>query len=288
MLRSLGASSAQADPLAGGSVNRTFRVDRAGGAPVVLRFPVDPLREDEFPAEAWAAAAAARAGIPTAEPLGHGVVAGVPYAVSEYVEPDPGPLDRPWTWLGSYARRLGTVGVEGAPHQLFSRFGRDLDVAWQAHLQYNAAALTPDDRLRRDGAYRSADELRAVLAELAGRRFDFGLAHGDLAPRNLVGRGPHRPPVLIDWGAATTGPSPWTDARKVFECAVVDGTVSSDEHDEFTASVGLTSAADRRTLSAMTVLHLVDVARWASDRRPDRYGEYVARCRAGLERLRRW
>ncbi|WP_259362838.1 hypothetical protein [Curtobacterium sp. ME12] len=35
----------------------------------------------------------------------------------------------------------------------------------------------------------------------------------------------------------------------------------------------------------MTALHLLDVTRWARDRRPDLYDEYLGRCRSGLERI---
>lgn len=92
--------------------------------------------------------------------------------------------------------------------------------------------------------------------------------------------------MLIDWGAAETGPSPWTDARRVFEWAFVDGSISLQEHDEFAAAAGLASSADHRRLAVMTELHLLDVTRWALDKRPDLYSEYRDRCRAGLERIR--
>lgn len=57
--------------------------------------------------------------------------------------------------------------------------------------------------------------------------------------------------------------------------------------DEFTAAAGLATPADHATLASLTALHLVDVTRWAREQRPDRYGEYVDRCRVGLERIER-
>lgn len=287
VLRAVGSSAGQTERLPGGSVNHTYRVRRAVGADVVVRFPVDPLRSDEFPVEAWAARAAAAAGISVARPLDHGVQDGVPFIVSEYVAPDPRPIDRPWTWLGSSARTVASIDLGEAPSSLYTRFGTDLAQAWSAHLAYNIAALVADDPLRHDGAYAAAGALRRHVERLAAERFAFGLAHGDLAPRNLIARGPDRAPVLIDWGAAATGPSPWTDARRVFEWAFVDGTISRAEYDEFTAAAGLATPADHATLASLTALHLVDVTRWARDRRPDLYAEYVGRCRVGLERIER-
>ncbi|ROP65299.1 phosphotransferase family protein [Curtobacterium sp. PhB115] len=287
VLRSVGATAEHLEQLPGGAVNHTFRADRPEGGAVVLRFPADPRREDEYPVEAWAAREAARIGIPTATPLLHGVEEGVPFTVSEYVEPDPRGIARPWTWLGAYARAVGRIPLRDAPPSLYSRFGADLEHAWSAHLHYDLAALDGDDRLHRDGAYVSADEMRDLIGRLESERFDLGLAHGDLAPRNLISRGPLAPPVLIDWGAAETGPTPWTDARRVVEWAFIDESISRQEHDEFMVSAGLDSDADHRTLVSMTVLHLLDVTRWALERRPDLYGEYLARCRTGIDRIRR-
>ncbi|MBF4585146.1 aminoglycoside phosphotransferase family protein [Curtobacterium sp. VKM Ac-2887] len=285
VLRAVGSSDDQAERLLGGSVNHTYRVRRAVGADVVVRFPVDALRSDEFPVEAWAARAAAAAGIEVPRPLDHGIQDGVPFIVSEYVEPDPRPIDHPWTWLGSSARTVASIDLGEAPASLFTRFGTDLARAWSAHLAYNSAALVADDPLRRDGAYNSAGALRRHFERLAAEHFAFGLAHGDLAPRNLIARGPGRAPVLIDWGAAETGPSPWTDARRVFEWAFVDATISRAEYDEFTAAAGLATPADHAILASLTALHLVDVTRWAREQRPDLYAEYVDRCRVGLERV---
>lgn len=287
VLEPFGAAVDDLHPLGGGAVNHVYRCDRVDSSPIVLRFPVDPLRSDEFPVEAWAASAAGRIGIPTATVLGHGIERGIPFAVSEFVAPDPRPIDRPWTWLGSCARRVGTIPLRGAPASLYTRFGSDLQHAWAAHLEYNRSALGDDDQLGLDGAYGSASaaDVHDLLARLSPDRYDFGLAHGDLAPRNLVSRGPDEPPVLIDWGAAETGPTPWTDARRVLAWTFLEGSVDRRDHDEFMAGAGLSSSEDHRTLVSMTALHLLDVTRWAREQRPDLYGEYVERCRAGLERL---
>jgi aminoglycoside phosphotransferase (APT) family kinase protein len=285
VLRSVGGSVDRIERLPGGAVNHTYRVDRAGAAPVVLRFPVDPLRQDEYPVESWAARSASRVGIPVPEPLAHGSEGGVPFSVSEYVAPDPRPIDRPWRWLGSAARAVAMIPLVDAPRSLFTRFGDDLRLAWTAHLDYNLDALGDDDPLLRDGAYASPDRLRDRLAPLSEAQFEFGLAHGDLAPRNLISRGPGQRPVLIDWGAAETGPAPWTDARRVFTWTFIDGSVTRADHDEFMTAAGLTSDDDHRRLASMTALHLLDVTRWARDRRPDLYDEYLGRCRSGLERI---
>jgi aminoglycoside phosphotransferase (APT) family kinase protein len=286
ILRRMGAAPADARELGGGSVNRTYRVARPGGG-LVVRIPADPRRADEYPVEEWAAGGAARAGIAVAAVRERGVQDGVPFLVQDFVPPHADPVEQPWSQLGRLARQLGTIDLAAAPDALFSRFGRDLVAAWDAHVAYGLTSLDGADPLREDGAY-PADALpwlRARFAALAAIPFDHGLAHGDLAPRNLLSRGRDAVPVLIDWGAAMTGPTPWTDARRVTEWALLDGSIAAADHDGFLRAAGLDAPGDRRTLVAMTALHLVDTTRWAREQRPDLYAEYAARCRAGLERL---
>src|SRR5690606_28129773 len=129
--------------------------------------------------------------------------------------------------------------------------------------------LDADDRLLYDGAYRREDQplLRALISHLSTAHFDFGLAHGDLAPRNLISCGRESPPVLIDWGTATTGPAPWTDLQRVYQWAVHDESISHEALTDFAIAAGtpLDSITLRR-LAQLTVLRFLDLARWARDR----------------------
>jgi fructosamine-3-kinase len=284
----VGGDPSSVQRLHGGEVNFTYRVHTETGD-VVIRFPVDRLRGNEFPAEFWATRTAAAAGIPVARALQTGEMAGVPFIVSEYIAPAEHPIDSPWITLGSLAKRIAPLDLSDAPDGLFSRFGRHLSPAWTQHLQYNMQALHPDDDLAADGAYdlRLLDRIRSAFEALASHSFAFGLAHGDLAPRNLLSQGPGSAPVLLDWGGATTGPAPWTDARRVFEWAFLDRSIAEDDYAEFLAAAGLDRRTDESTLIAMTALHLLDVTRWAHEVRPDLYTEYVVRCRTGLNVLYR-
>ena len=285
VVRRLGAK-ATPTTLLGGVVNRVRRV-QGDGFDWVVRLPVERGHDDAYPREAWAMGAAQRAGIPVAEVVATGVEAGVPFLVARYVA-EVGQVADPWRWLGAYARDLARIELDGAPTDLFTRFGPDLSEAWRAHLDYNLACLGPTDRLLVDAAYDAADQpvLARAIQALRDRPFTFGLAHGDLAPRNLVARGTDAP-VLIDWGNVTTGPTPWTDVRQVFTWAVCHRTITWAEFDELARSAGLDDPDDVATLAAMTILQLLDVVRWAADRRPDLYDRYRDECRTGLARVLR-
>ena len=110
------------------------------------------------PAEAWAIAAAQRAGVATASLVATGVEAGVPYMVSLYVPPADDEVDHPWSWLGTYARAVAGIGLDGAPPALYSRFGTDLP----ADPRFRAAVTAALDRLFALGA-------KATVAAIAGR-----------------------------------------------------------------------------------------------------------------------
>lgn len=271
-----------------GVVNQVFRVT-GGGNDWVVRFPVDPRQPNAFPTEIWAAREASKLGIATPEVVATGYLDGRPYQVVEYCAPAGDPdASEMWRWLGHYSAALAHVPLDGAPEALFSRFGRDLPSAWRSHLVYNLQALSKRDPLIDDGVYQhhDLDRLRALLEGLESIHFTFGLAHGDLAPRNLISRRPPAPPVLIDWGTATTGPAPWTDLQQVYVWAVHDQTISADALHLFGTAAGLpTGDGVMAILLQMTALRFLDLARWARERRPDLYDRYRISSAHGLKTI---
>jgi aminoglycoside phosphotransferase (APT) family kinase protein len=273
-----------------GVVNRVLRVT-GGGQDWVVRFPVDPRRPNEFPTEIWATHQAIRLGINTPRVLATGYLDDHPYLVVEYVRPQPDPdTALMWRWLGRYAATLATAPLDEAPEGIFSRFGRDLPSAWRSHLRYNLNELSERDPLIDDGVYqpRDRDRIRTLLETLDAADFAFGLAHGDLAPRNLIPRPTPSPPFLIDWGTATTGPAPWTDLQRVYVWAVHDRTISYDAMHHFADAAGLPLGNhETAILTQLTALRFLDLARWARDQRPDLYDEYRQSSQHGLRTILR-
>ena len=264
-----------------GLVNHVFRATAADRSWVV-RFALDPREANEYDVEAWAMSAARGAGMPVDEVVAHGVLDSVPYLVQEYVAPE-GALADPWTTLGGFARDIAGIPIgKDAPDALFSRFGRDLRAAWQEHIAYNLAALDADP-LVAAGVYHPdlLPRIQDDLAFLAGFPFDFGLAHGDLAPRNLIPQA-HGRAVLIDWENASTGPTPWTDCLRVFEWAVAAEDGDLEAFARFVAAAGLEVDAAAPIVERMLVLQLLDVTRWAADRRPDLFEKHRNAAAEGI------
>lgn len=287
VVRGLGARPTTVLRLSGGAMNSVLRVV-GDGTDWVVRSPLDLTRPDVFPLERWASRAAAACGVPVPEVLHVGSSGGVPVTVSRYVEPDPEDPLRPWWWLGRHATALAGARLDDAPDALFSRFGRDLDRAWREHLAYNLACLSPDDHLLADGGYGAQDleTLRAWVRELQGLDVQHGLVHGDLAPRNLVSRGLHAAPVLLDWGSATSGPAPWDSLQRAYQAAAVEGEIPWSAVVDLAEGTGtvLDDTAER-TLRRLTALRLLDLARWARDQRPDLYASYREACATSLATL---
>jgi hypothetical protein len=268
-----------------GVVNRVFRVT-GSGYDWVIRYPQDVRRANEFPVEIWAGHQASLLGIPTPSVVATGHLNHRPYLVLDYIQPQEGQsIDDSWRWLGRYATVMSAVPLDEAPQEIFSRFGRDLPTAWRAHLDYNLEALSGTDPLIADGIYRPKERgrLRALIEQLRSVDFPFGLAHGDLAPRNLIPRRAPSPPVLLDWGTATSGPALWTDLQRVYAWWKHDQTISRAALDQFAIGAGVT--LDRQAMAVLEQLsaaRFLDLARWARERRPDLYQQYRQTSRQGL------
>jgi Ser/Thr protein kinase RdoA (MazF antagonist) len=284
------------DHLTEGQTNHVFGTPEA-----VIRFARDPLRGtvtdvDEFVREAWCALAAEAAGVVTPRVLAVGQfrtqesgsgAAGeaplsVPYQVQERRQgqhPDEA-TPRLWERLGELAAALAKVGLDDAPEQLFTRFGRDLPTAWTQHVHHNLAALGDDDPLFELGVYRASDLewLTDWVSSTNPVGQPHGLFHGDLNPGNVL-VDPDGELVLLDWGSAATGPVPWGDLVHLHR--------GRFPHlaEDFAAGFGIGPDEVASCLPRLELLQALDLARWAIDRRPDLLDHYRGSATETVRRL---
>ncbi|GAA3689663.1 hypothetical protein GCM10022204_00410 [Microlunatus aurantiacus] len=290
----LGFGADSVEVLVGGNQNHVVRL-RTAVSDVVLRYArdTDRLTMDPFDVEQWCSRAAAAVGIPTPATLARAEVGGHSVIVQEFVPGAPADADdrRAWEAIGGVAAALADIDLADAPEGLFSRFGRDLDAAWEAHLDYNLAALTPGDQLLELGAYTpdQREPLRRLVAGLRRHRLQQGLGHGDLSTRNLIAD-PAGGYVVLDWGSAAVGPTPWTDLELIRRWHAIDDPVSVVSADAWRAvltgvgSAGPSASEVETLLAELQVLHVLDVIRWAIDQKPERIPEFVRQARAALAR----
>ena len=258
----------------------------SGADRVVVRVPRAGLTVD-LDREAWCMSHASKHGVGVPDLLWLGEVEGRVAMVQRYV-PDVGhqvvPVIDRWRLLGELGRRVAALPLApDAPAGLFSRFGRDLPAAWVAHVDYNVEALAEGDPLLELGVYQRADRapLRELLGEARAMRQSFGLAHGDLAPRNL--RVDHSGvPVLLDWGSASAGPVPATDLLHLSRSRSATGDPDDAALDAFADGWGEVPDSHERDLSRL--VSALDLVRWALDRAPARVEELT---RTGRREVRR-
>lgn len=274
-----------------GQVNHVFLARGDSGA-FVIRFAIDPLRQNDFPIEAWCLTAAAAHGIPSPHVVASGSMRTVSYLVQSFVRGETAslaPTTQSWRWLGRYARILHSIELTpDAPNRLYSRFGRDLATAWHAHLDYNIGQLTADDPLIELGVYAGEHQstLTAAITALRDEPMTFGLNHGDLSLRNLL-LVDGEDPVLIDWGAATAGPTPYGDLLTLMRVHLAEDNPTTAELEAFADGYGVSWYELVPLLESMVALHHLDLVRWAIGRRPDLLDETIENSRRGIERFLR-
>lgn len=137
--------------------------------------------------------------------------------------------------------------------------------------EYNLEQLDAHDSLVREGQVTTEQHRRRrdTVFELAEVPLRFGLSHGDLTPRNLI-QPAGGPLVLIEWGSATFGPVPWVDLVHIDRDARLSGTDATRRLDAFLDGMGLDLMTVRPTFEKFRLLQLLDLVRWATERRPDR------------------
>ena len=286
IVRSLGISVARASVLQGGNQNHVVRVN-GDGCDLVVRFAkVNDQVADPFDVEAWCLRAAAAAGIPSSPMVARGWLEGLSYLVVDYVAGSTPAASDPGAWrsIGSFASALAKLDVSDAPESLFSRFGRDLDVAWLAHLDYNRGALSDGDVLVALDVYRPDQRscLLHLLDSLQQRSLPQGLIHGDMSTRNLLGGERY---TLIDWGAAAVGPVVWGDLERIHRWKLLadpESPVSDLAWANVLEGSGLTDAEATTVVRELTVLQALDVIRWALEVRPDRLNDLIPQSTALL------
>lgn len=270
--------------------NNTLYLAVGGDERVVIKLS-KPHREagalDEYRKESWCAARARALDVATPEVLEFGVFDGRAFQVQSFVEgraPSASQAMSTWQALGDYARRINSIPVAGWGRTLVAD-GRFAE-SWTAHLEYNIAALRPDDELVVRGVLTEASSLRLrnELEHLRRRAFRFGFCHGDIALWNTLIDGSGRP-WLLDWGCAASAVVPHHEINEILRTARPDELQLA----AFLRGYGLSAkdlAAMAHELRVLAALREIDTLRWAIDKQPESaasQGERARRAAASLD-----
>ena len=270
--------------------NNTLYLAAGGDERIVVKLS-KPHREagalDEYRKESWCAARARALEVATPEVLEFGVFDGRAFQVQSFVEgraPAASQAISTWQALGDYARRLNSIPVAGWGRTLAAD-GRFAE-SWTAHLEYNIAALGPDDDLVARGVLTGASSLRLrhELDHLRRSDLRFGLCHGDIALWNTLIDGSGRLWPL-DWGCAASAVAPHHEINGILRTANPDKAQLA----AFLTGYGLSAkdmAAMAHELRVLAALREIDTLRWAIEKQPERaaaLGERARRAAANLD-----
>jgi Ser/Thr protein kinase RdoA (MazF antagonist) len=287
--RRWGARSGVSVRTLGQGSNNTNYLAVGGNERVVIKLS-RPHREggalDEYRKESWCAGRARELGVATPEVLEFGVFDGRAFEVQSFVDgrtPSASEAISTWQALGDYARRINSIPVAGWGRTLVAD-GRFAE-SWTSHLEYNIAALRPDDELVARGFLTEASSrrLRNELERLLRRNFRFGLCHGDIALWNTLIDGSGRP-WLLDWGCAASSVVPHYEINEILRTA----SPGELELAAFFRGYGLSSkelATMARELRVLAALREIDTLRWAIEKQPGMIaiGERARRAAANLD-----
>lgn len=275
-----------------GSVNKIF-VARAGSSQVVVRMSDDREARGQYEKESWCIEHAARRGVPGPSVLAVGEARGTPYMIQTFIDGDDGrestvPSSRLWRALGGYAKLIHSIEVGGLGLELSDITRGDSQSSWLSHVNYNIESLGADDALigLKVLTLPQSKAARATFEVLRGRRFDFGLTHGDLSLKNTI-VGESGEVSLLDWGSAAADIVPHMELVQLLRMNMLEDDPDASGIRAFLDGYGMTAAAFdamRPDLEALLLLRAFDKLRWAIDHRVPNLEDYISEARRVLAR----
>lgn len=254
-------------------------------------FRTNPDEKDtlRYQKEKWCMETASKAGIPVPDILKIGSADGHPYMLMSFIGGTHGAnspkIDLIWSKIGEYAHKIHDIKPLGYGGDMNSpgSFGD----GWLRYVDYNMQSLTHDDKLLKLG-YISSEEstlLKDVFAELKNTRFQFGLTHYDLAPKNTIITDEHEV-YLIDWGSAGVFIVPHADIAEIKDEFAAD---DSPEFRSFLEGYGLKYPdyeKIREQLRKIDLLTSTDNLRHGIDHKPEKLDYFADFLRKKIKEYR--
>lgn len=275
-----------------GSVNQIFVV-RTGTGSLIVRLNEAEHYFEEYERERRCIEQAAYIGVPGPVVLETGTVGAAAYMIESLIEGENGEDSSPdklelWQKLGHYARLIHSIKAVPSPGLELTNFD-NFAITWQGFLNYNIESLTEDDPLIKLGVFDKTQiiEIKRNFEALRNRKYNFGLVHSDLAPRNTIVE-PSGRVSLLDWGCAEINIVPHTELVVLLGWQINEYYPSEVEFKAFLRGYGL-SWADYELLKPeveiLLLLRSIDTVRWAIERKPDRVQPLAAKAKKVRETL---
>ncbi len=207
------------------------------------------------------------------------------YTIQSYIDglpPAPEESLRVWEALGRYAKKIHTIAVSGWGENLKKEDGT-FDETWEEHLRYNVESLHDKDALIKMGVLtpRVSKEIAKLFQALGGRKFQFGLCHGDISLRNAL-VDPKGRVYLLDWGCAKAEVVPHYEINEIRGRKEPDASLAAFLHGYGLSQEELEDMRD--DLDTLALLRDIDTLRWAIDKQPDAIANLIIKVKISLER----
>lgn len=246
-----------------GSVNKVYDVNCKNKS-YVVRINLDRNKEFEFWKEKWCIEKVTSLDIPSPDVIKVGLLHDLPFMIMNKVEGSNGSRCSQddqlsiWKRLGEYANKIHNVKQIDELKVTTDEFHPN----WIGKLEYNIGQLTSNDSLLTKNIFRKDEHeiCRILLKNLRKKRFNKGLIHGDLCPRNVILQ--NKTIVLLDWGSSKIDIVPHAEIGIV----QTDNKLNPNEFESFLSGYGLSKHEYRKIedeISQINFLNRLDLYRWA-------------------------
>lgn len=265
-----------------GSVNKVFDVYCLKGN-YIIRLNIEAEKAIHFQKEKWCYAKVSELGIPSPQVLGIGKEKDYHYMILSKIEGINGSTGNAqqkitiWKQLGQYASTYNQIKKIALPATKQKAFHKD----WESKLNYNIEQLTEKDALLEKGVFSTIEhtQIKQYLLSLKPEKFNFGLVHGDLCPRNVILN--DSMVYLLDWEMAKIGIIPHTEIGMV----LIDETANPQEFEVFLAGMNLSKKAYHKIEKELRIVNLLsrlDLYRWALGRGITHKNNYIGKLQAAF------
>lgn len=267
-----------------GIVNRVFDVEGEKGDYIIrINASSNYL---EYKKEVWCLNKIFELGILTANVLAHGVMGEHCYMIQEKIPGINGKLAKQddqaniWRTLGRYAAKFHKVNRIKEEEVENAEFHEN----WFSRLTYNIKELNKEDRLLKDGTLNELEHVRAIksLKRLLLKKYETGLVHGDLCPRNVIIN--ENEVSLIDWGTAEINIVPHNEIGVL----IMSQEASELEFSLFLEGLGVAENIYKtmeEDIKLINFLHCLDKYRWAEGWDLENINSYSIKVRETFNEL---
>ncbi len=268
-----------------GSVNTIFDVC-AEGENFIIRINPERPKEFEFWKEKWCIEKASSLNIPSPSVLKVGMVNDCPFMIMKKIEGLNGSKSTPneqieiWRKLGEYARKFHSItAIEKLPIPT-----DEFHDGWIHKLDYNIEQLSKEDSLLKRKAFTVSEQKSAqkILKKLKNKKFNEGLIHGDLCPRNTIWQ--EGKVFLLDWGSSKIDLVPHTEIGMV----EMDHDLSEEAFKSFVSGLGMTNEEYQeieKEIKIINFLNRLDLYRWADGSNILEIEEYIKKLRIAYNEM---